>query len=122
MNIYCDTSCEDAAHSAKVRQLNDAFRRSLVGGAVMITTGIIALGAEAQAAVIARVRAFDDFSADNDPWCEHDMGAFEITLVTPGGDSATTRILWKIDYFDKTRTWLSPNAADPTVTVRMARR
>ena len=29
------------------------------------------------------------------------------------------RIIWKIDYYDRSRTYHSPEAADPKVTVRV---
>jgi hypothetical protein len=38
--------------------------------------------------VIAKVRDFDDFNEDNDPWGEHDFGAF---------DHNGKRIFWKVD-------------------------
>lgn len=106
--------------SAKVRQLNDLLRCTLTGGTMLITSGVIALGAEKQAEVIAKVRAFDAFTPDNDPWDEHDMGAFEIEVPGPGfGGTVSTRIFWKIDYYDLTRAYLSPDPADPAVTDRV---
>ena len=109
-NGQSGTEADNRASSSKVRQLNDLFRRSLTGGTVLITAGIVALGADRQAAVLAKVRAFSEFTADNDPWDEHDMGAFEID---------DERLFWKIDYFDLTRTYLSPEPADPAVTERV---
>ena len=96
--------------SAAIRALNDAFRQSLKGGTLMLTVGIIALGAEAQAQILAAVRAFDQFDADNDPWGEHDMGALDV---------AGERVFFKLDYYDLTRAMHSENAADPSVTERV---
>ena len=107
---HTDGQPDDAACSDKIRQLNDLFRRTLTGGTVLMTAGIVALGDERQAEVLAKVRAFDTFTAENDPWDEHDMGAFEIE---------GTRIFWKIDYFDLTRAFHSPEPADPAVTERV---
>ena len=45
-----------------------------------------------QAAILAKVIAFDAFTEDNDPHGEHDFGAF---------DHAEHRIFWKIDYYDQ---------------------
>ena len=78
MNNISDDQIDDAERSAKVLQLNDAFRKSLAGGTVLMTAGVVALGAETQAAILAAVRAFDAFDADNDPWNEHDFGAIEL--------------------------------------------
>ena len=38
----------------------------------MITRGVQALGAEAVAALLVEVAAFDAFTEDNDPYGEHD--------------------------------------------------
>ena len=61
----------------KVRDLNDAFRRTFVGGAVVITSGIEAMAADQRQSILAKVRAFEAFTADNDPHGEHDFGAVE---------------------------------------------
>jgi hypothetical protein len=96
---------------AKIRALNDAFRRDWAGkGRVYVTRGVAALPAEEQAVILAHVRAFDDFSAENDPYGEHDFGSFE-----RGGKT----IFWKIDCYDRELTWASSNAADPSVTERV---
>ena len=96
--------------TALVRNLNDLMRRGAGGGRVAITRGIIGLGGEQVAAIVARVRAFDDFTADNDPYAEHDFGAFEY---------AGERIFWKIDYFDADCQYGSPDPADASVTTRV---
>jgi len=51
----------------RIRALNDDFRRTFVGGAVMITTGVEAMPAEQRKSLLAKVRAFDAFTEDNDP-------------------------------------------------------
>jgi hypothetical protein len=109
MNNICDEA-DDAERSATIRKLNDAFRTTLTGGAVMMTAGVVALGPETQAEILAAVRAFDAFDADNDPWAEHDFGAIEV---------AGERVFFKLDYFDLTRAFHSPEPADPTVTERV---
>ena len=57
----------DKTQTEAIRDLNDQFRRSLTGGMLLLTAGIVALGAEAQARIIAAVQAFDAFTPDNDP-------------------------------------------------------
>jgi hypothetical protein len=96
--------------SSRVRSLNDGLRRDGCGGRFVITNGINALGLPAVAGIIGKLRGFDDFSADNDPYGEHDMGAF---------DWEETRILWKIDYYDKRLEYGSPDPADAAVTTRV---
>ena len=76
---------------ARIRALNDAMRQCPFGGDLYITRGIAALHPNEQAAILDRVRTFDDFSEDNDPWHEHDFGSFEHNRRT---------IFWKIDYYD----------------------
>jgi Protein of unknown function (DUF3768) len=78
-----------------IAELNDAFRRSLVGGRVVLTPGIRALPQHTQAAIIGRVRSFEEFDADNDPFGQHNCSRFE-----HGGQT----ILWQIDLDDRVRT------------------
>jgi hypothetical protein len=73
----------------KIRDLNDAFRRTFIGGAVVITPGVEAMAADQRQSILAKVRAFEAFTADNDPHGEHDFGAVEERNV---------RCFWKIDY------------------------
>ena len=118
--MWSDDMIDDPASSAKVRELNDKLRKTLTGGTVLMTAGIIALGGDKQAEVLAKVRTFDAFTDDNDPWNEHDMGVFEIELPGPGfGGTVTERVMWKMDYYDLTRAYMSPDPADPAVTERV---
>ena len=100
----------DKTQSEAIRHLNDKFRRELLGGTLLLTAGIIALGGEAQARIIAAVQAFDAFTPDNDPYCEHDFGCVEVD-----GE----RIFFKFDYFDLTRAMYSDDPADPSKTERV---
>ena len=50
----------------RIRALNDAFRRTFVGGAVMITAGVEAMPLDQRRSLLAKVRAFDAFTEDND--------------------------------------------------------
>ena len=53
---------------------------------------------------------YDDFCHDNDPYGEHDFGAFE---------ADGHLIYFKIDYLDKALTYHSPDPSDPSVTERV---
>jgi len=92
----------------KVRELNDSFRQSLVGGRVMLTRGIV--GRPDCNAILETVKRFDAFTNDNDPYGERDFGAFEA-----GRDS----VFWKIDYYNKNLSAGSEDPADPEVTTRV---
>jgi hypothetical protein len=96
--------------TARIRELNDRLRRHGIGGRVMITPGIQALGCDGIREVLVAVARFNDFIEDNDPWHEHDC-----TVLTVNG----RRIIFKHDYYDRSLQWHSPNASDPTVTERV---
>jgi hypothetical protein len=96
--------------AARVRELNDQLRCKAIGGRIVITRGIQALGADDLRAVLLAVARFDDFSEDNDPWGEHDCA----TLTVDG-----RRVIFKIDYYDRDLAYHSPDASDPAVTERV---
>jgi hypothetical protein len=96
--------------TARIRELNDQLRCKAVGGRIVITRGIAALGAESARGVLTAVARFDDFTEDNDPWGEHDCAV----LAVDGH-----RVIFKIDYFDRDLRWHSPDASDPAVTERV---
>src|SRR5437016_3353496 len=96
--------------AATIRVLNDTFRRTFIGGRVMMTAGVDSLPVEQKAAVLSRVRTFDDFNGDNDPHHEHDFGSFEL-----GGD----KFFFKLDYYNEDMSAGSEDPADPAVTTRM---
>jgi hypothetical protein len=60
--------------------------------------------------VFDRLIKFTAFDDGNDPYGEHDFGAFKVD-----GHS----VFWKIDYYDRTRCFGSPDPTDPKVTVRI---
>ena len=93
-----------------IRAFNDQLRQNLTGGRAVITSGIAALGPEAVARLFQTIAVFDDFCHANDPHEEHDAGCFTFDNV---------EIFFKIDYYDKSLKFHSPNAADPAVTERV---
>ncbi|WP_245268158.1 DUF3768 domain-containing protein [Methylorubrum extorquens] len=95
---------------ARIRGLNDAFRRGFSGGRVVMNAGVAALPNVARVALLAAVRGFNRFDADNEPHSEHDFG-----MVTLAG----FRCFWKIDCYDRDLRFDSPNPADPAVTTRV---
>jgi hypothetical protein len=99
-----------ASNIQKVRELNDAFRTTFVGGVVLVTQGVEALEAGVKARVLHRVRIFDDFSEKNDPHGEHDFCCFLVE---------GQRFFAKIDYYDREMQNGSEDPADPTKTTRV---
>ncbi len=103
-----------AESSSVIRSLNDAFRQGMgqgVGqGQILLTSGIIALGWQAQQEIMAKVQTFAAFDTGNDPYHEHDFGC-----VTYEGK----RIFFKIDYYNADLTAGSEDPADPSLTTRV---
>ena len=70
----------DKLTSDRICELNDAFRKTLnpALGRLMITAGVNALPAKVRTEALEKMRRFDAFTEDNDPYGEHDFGRFEI--------------------------------------------
>jgi ABC-type nitrate/sulfonate/bicarbonate transport system substrate-binding protein len=93
-----------------IAALNDELRQNLTGGMAVMTTGVAALGPEAVQRIVQTIAVYDDFCHANDPHQEHDFGSFEVEGQT---------IFFKIEYFDKSLTYHSPDPSDPSVTERV---
>jgi hypothetical protein len=96
--------------TARIRALNDELRQNFAEGLAVMTPGIAALGGEAVARMVKTIAVFDDFCHANDPHQEHDFGAF---------DADGHRVLFKIEYYDESLTYHSPDPADPAVAKRV---
>lgn len=94
----------------RIRALNDVLRTTGIGGRILMTAGIAALPEAEAAAILNAVRTFTDFNPDNDPHGEHDCA-----VLTAAGQ----RVIFKIDYYDKAMTYLSPDPSDPKQTCRV---
>ena len=94
----------------QIRVLNDQLRQNFSEGTAVMTCGVAALGAEEVARIVKTIAVYDDFCHANDPHQEHDFGAFE-------ADGHV--IFFKIDYYDKSLKYLSPDATDKSVTERV---
>jgi Protein of unknown function (DUF3768) len=93
-----------------IAQLNDNLRKTFAGGQLIITAGISDLTAEKQAIIFSKVRNFDSFTPDNDPYKEHDFGSVEHEGL---------KIFWKVDYYAPDLQHGSEDPADPKQTVRV---
>ena len=97
-------------NSNSIRDLNDQFRKTFIGGKVMMTQGIQALGDDEVALILLGIQRFDKFTVDNDPYGEHDFGSFK-----HNGE----KVFFKIDYYDKAMEFGSPDPSDAAVTMRV---
>jgi Protein of unknown function (DUF3768) len=104
------TTSTSVSNAERILALNDDFRRTFVGGMVMITAGVEAMPADQRRSLLAKIRAFDAFTDDNDPHGEHDFGSI---------DEGGLRCFWKIDCYDRNIEFGSPDPADPAVTTRV---
>jgi hypothetical protein len=103
-------SALEAKHRAKIRELNDRFRKTFAGGQVMMTAGVAALSPETQRAVPRKIQKFDAFDDGNDPWGEHDFVSIEHEGST---------FFAKIDCYDLKLEGHSEDAADASKTRRV---
>lgn len=94
----------------RIRELNDAFRKTLQGGQCLFTPGVSDLGIPFSMTAFAAVSSFSEFTTDNDPYGEHDFGAFQI---------GEERLFWKIDYYDLSLEFGSNDPADAAQTKRV---
>jgi hypothetical protein len=76
----------------QIRALNDRLRQNFSEGTAVITSGVAALGAEAVARIVKTITVLDDFCQANDPYEEHDFGAF---------DAEGDVIFFKIDLYEE---------------------
>jgi hypothetical protein len=98
------------AQQHRIRTLNDEFRQKISSNFAVITPGVAALGKPVVDRIVQTIAVYDDFCQANDPYHEHDFGSF---------DAAGQMIFFKIDYYDQTLTFHSPDPADASVTKRV---
>lgn len=94
----------------RIRDLNDRFRRTFVGGRVFLTVGVNALPVDEQTEILTKVRTFDGFNGGNDPYAEHDFVAIE---------HAGQKYFGKIDYYAPDMSSGCEDPSDPSKTVRV---
>jgi hypothetical protein len=83
------TAADKAHRNDTIRSILPASHRQ---DRVVYTAGLSALGSAVLAEAFMAVRTFKDFSEGNDPYGEHDFGAFELST----GD----KCFWKIDDYN----------------------
>lgn len=105
--------------SKLIAEQNDQFRKNFgnpiaeakeIKGKYVATQGFCAMSPEDQITATVKIRDFDNFNSDNDPYGEHDLGRFKQNGHT---------IMWKIDYYDTDYKYGSNEPSDPTQTRRV---
>lgn len=84
----------------KIQQLNDSFRQTFNGGKVILTKGVSLLPPKDISNITNLVKTYNNFNKSNDPYGEHDFGAFSFN---------GNQIFWKIDYYDSQYLFFSNN-------------
>lgn len=83
--------------AAEIASVNDTFRRTT--REFILTSGIAELSPLVDT-ILDRVRRYDEFSFESDPYYEHDFGSFRLEGIS---------VLWKIDYYDQSLSyWCDP--------------
>ena len=95
-----------------IREMNDTFRTTLIGGRIILTEGISSLSPKDIDAVLKSVSTFDKFSEDNDTYGEHDFGSFKHQGET---------VYFKFDYYaaGSNLSWGSNDPSDQKLTERV---
>src|SRR5262245_13131168 len=102
----------DDQKRARIRRLNDECRTALgILCKLVQTPGISGLDSAVQSRIRERVETFSEFERGNDPYGEHDFGAFEVDGIG--------RVIWKIDYYDRALTYGSEDPSDASQTRRV---
>ena len=96
--------------ATRIRELNDAFRKTFAGGKVVMTASVAALPDMVTAHALVEVTRFDSFTPDNDPHGEHDFGNFKLVGRT---------FYWKIDLYNAAMDGGSEDPTDPDKTTRV---
>jgi hypothetical protein len=99
-----------ADQRSRIRALNDRLRSRGVGGRILVTRSVIAVGPDFMKAAVQHMRDFDRFDSGDDPYGEHDFGAFSVN-----GE----RLFFKIDYYDPSMTAGSEDPSDPAKCTRV---
>lgn len=97
----------------KIAELNDKLRQNIFNPGkdkVILTQGVSNLPFDEQLRILIKVKDFNDFTPDNNPWGENDFGKLEHN---------NTDYFWKIDYYNRDMDAGSENPADENKTCRI---
>ena len=108
----------DAINAEKCAQLNDKLRKELPdckSGKLILTPGLTTLPVQDMYRAIFAVRDFDSFVEGDDPYGERDFGAVDVNLF----NNKALRVWFKIDYYDNSYEYHSPDVLDESLTNRV---
>jgi hypothetical protein len=78
--------------SESIAERNDQLRKRIPSifrpDMLVLTRGVANLSIEDVVEILQKVKKFNEFTKDNDPWGEHDFGSFEYKA---------RKFFWKID-------------------------
>ena len=110
LNTQTQSSNEDELKRRQIRQLNDQLRKTLLGGLVVVTSGVSDLEENTRKELLYEIAHYSQFDHNNDPYNEHDFGRVKVE---------GHEILWKIDYYDLNMEYASSDPSDPSITTRV---
>lgn len=99
-----------AQRAVRIRVLNDQFRKTLLGGKLFLTPGIVEAAQGDVGELLRMIARFNAFDEDNDPHGEHDFGSLHWQAE---------QVYWKIDYYDADCCYGSPDPANARLTTRV---
>ncbi len=97
----------------KIAELNDKLRQNIFNPGkdkVILTRGVSNLPFDEQLKILIKVKDFNDFTPDNNPWGENDFGKLEHN---------NTDYFWKIDYYNRDMDAGSDDPSNPDITTRV---
>ena len=96
---------------ARIRKLNDAFRKTFVGGKMVVSASITALPEMVRASALVKVAEFDGFNPENDPHGSLTPMALPVTRGDHGLEVGAGRVT-----FDMGRAW-AVHYVEPRIAV-----
>ncbi len=103
---------------SRIALINDFCRQNMVASdnlRIAICGDAAALCREDIARIARAAAAFDGFGPCNDPYGEHDVALFDVTLA----DGRSRRCYFQFDYYDPSLKFASDNPEDTDKTVRV---
>ena len=97
----------------KIAELNDKLRQNLFNPGkdkVILTQGVSSLPFDEQLRILLKVKLFNNFNEDNDPYQHHDFGVIEHSEL---------KYFFKLDYYDTSMEYGSDDPSNPDITTRV---
>lgn len=123
MNQIANTDQNEAYIKAKaVREKNDLLRTTFFPflGKIVLTQGVAFHPLKDE--IITKVREFNDFNPDNDPYFEHDNATIKLESFN-NNEREEFKVMFKIDYYDSKFEYFSDpyeNKCNRVLTIMLA--